>query len=72
MDIWINYEIFTTLDLESEQLIDMLISLTSAVGIDHETLVDMVLDEKQSLLKDLAGTSLLHSVRVTWVTEKRK
>ncbi len=48
----------------------MLISLTGAVGVDHETLVDMVLDEQKSLLEDLPGTRLLHCVGVTWIPEK--
>lgn len=46
------------------------INLTGAIGVDHEPLVDMVLDEQKSLLKDLSSTSLLHRVGVTWVPEK--
>lgn len=52
--------------------VDLVISLTSAVGVYHETLVDVVLYEQKSLLKDLPGTRLLHCVGVTWVPEKSK
>lgn len=45
-------------------------SLTGAVGVDHETPVDVVLDEQKSLLEDLTSTRLLHCVGVTWIPEK--
>lgn len=45
-------------------------SLTRAVGVDRETLVDVVLDEQKCLFKDLPCTRLLHCVRVTWIPEK--
>lgn len=44
--------------------------LTGAVGVDHQTLVDVVLDEQQRLLKDLAGPGLLHGVGVPGVPEE--
>lgn len=44
--------------------------LTGAVGVDHEALVDVVLDEQQRLLEDLPGPSLLHGVGVPGVPEE--
>lgn len=45
-------------------------SLTGAVGVHHETLVDVVLDEQQRLLEDLSGPRLLHGVGVPRVPEE--
>lgn len=45
-------------------------SLTSAVGVHHKTLVDMVLDEQESLLEDLAGTRLPDCVGIPWIPEE--
>lgn len=44
--------------------------LTGAVGVHHETAVDMVLDEQKRLFKYLPGPGLLHSVWITWISEK--
>lgn len=57
-------------DPVSISTVSLVISLTGAVGVDHETLVDMVLDEQKCLLEDLPGTCLLHCVGVTWIPEK--
>lgn len=48
----------------------MVIRLTCAIGVDHESLVDVVLDEQKGLLEDLPGTRLLHCVGVTWIPEE--
>lgn len=50
--------------------VDRVTSLTGAVGVDHEALVDVVLDEQQGLLEDFPGSRLLHCVGVSWVPEK--
>ena len=45
-------------------------ALTSAIGVHHESLVDVVLDEEQCLFEDLPCASLLHGVGVPGVTEQ--
>jgi len=50
----------------------LVIRLTGAVGVHHETLVDVVLDEQKRLLEDLPGTRPLHCVGVSWIPEKGK
>lgn len=47
-------------------------SLTGAVGVDREALVNVVLDEQERLLEDLSSTGLLHSVGVARIPEKRQ
>lgn len=44
--------------------------LTGAVGVHHETLVDVVLDEQQRLLEDLSGPRLLDGVGVPRIPEE--
>lgn len=47
-------------------------SLTSAVGVDREALVDVVLDKQERLLEDLSSAGLLHGVGVARIPEKRE
>lgn len=65
-----NKAVTACLDPFRSSTVYLFIRLTRAVGVDHETLVDVVLDEQKSLLKDLPGTCLLHCVGVTWIPEK--
>lgn len=51
-------------------IVYFVVSLTSAIGVDHKTLVDVVLDEQKCLLEDFPSTRLLHCVGVTWIPEK--
>lgn len=48
----------------------LVVSLTGAVGVDHETLVDVVLNEQKRLLKNLPSTCLFHCVGVAWIPEE--
>lgn len=47
-------------------------SLTGAVGVDREALVNVVLDKQERLLEDLSSTGLFHGVGVARVPEKRE
>lgn len=47
-----------------------MIDLTGAIGVDHKTLVDVVLDEQESLLEDLTSTCLPDRVGIPRVSEK--
>ncbi len=58
------------MDPFSSSLVYLVISLTGAVGVDHESLVDVVLDEQKRLFEDLTGTRLLHCVGVTRIPEE--
>lgn len=49
-----------------------MINLTGAIGVDHQTLVYVVLDEQESLLEDLTSTRLPDCVGIPWVSEKSK
>lgn len=48
------------------------LSDTCPIGVYHQALVDMPLNEEKSLLKDLSGSGLFHCVRVAWIAEQRQ
>lgn len=45
-------------------------SLTGAVGVHRQALVNVALDEQEGLLEDLPSAGLLHRVGITRVPEK--
>lgn len=52
--------------------VSVFLSLTCTVGIHHEALVDVVLDEQKRLLKDLSSSCLLYCVGIPRIPEKSK